>query len=437
MQPFSSPGVARSAPAAAAVRSQPTPSRRSRLPRRDSSPARNSLIASSSGLVSGLLNAAVLALSARDGQTIEIAAYTVTTAALALVAIAVSGGSSLLYISGDRDQRWAVRSQWVFVTLPSMLVGALLVGAFYSRSGYSWPAILAVGAVAVGNNLAQLQLGDLARQMRFTLSAVVTCGCKLPALVMVATGFRLTTALLVATCVQFVAAEVCLGKDSWLRRAQMVHLSPRRAASVFRMNKHLFTYTMAELYCARVATVALSLLVSPKVMGAFGAIVSGYQALAGVLAAALQVSMVGRVRDRQGISHGGPNRDAEFVAILGAGVIAVVTMVAAPWITSDVLRLPPNGPAVWLMILVAALPFMTLSRAVSLNLIGDGDYRRATKVMLLNAAIITPIAAISVPTYGPSGAAAATLCAELLTAAALGLVAVRRRSACHLRGDEG
>ncbi|MEH1056632.1 hypothetical protein V6U89_15635 [Micromonospora sp. CPCC 206171] len=83
------------------------------------------MIASASGLASGLLNAAVLALSARTGQTGEIATYAVVTAALTLVAVAVAVGSPLLYLSGDAGQRRAVRSQRVFLTLPTMLaVGA-------------------------------------------------------------------------------------------------------------------------------------------------------------------------------------------------------------------------------------------------------------------------------------------------------------------------
>ncbi|MEU2611996.1 hypothetical protein ABZ570_10485 [Micromonospora sp. NPDC007271] len=397
-------------------------------PGRNRSSTRNSLIASSSGLASGLLNAAVLALSARDGQTGEIAAYTVVTAALTLVGIAVAGGSPLLYISGDAEQRRAVRSQWVFLTLPSMAVGTVAIGAFYSRSGYEWPAMLAVGAVAVGNNLAALQLGDLARELRFIRSALVICGCKVPALLMVVTGARLTTALLVATVVQFLVAEACLGRHSWLRPARLTDLSPRRAMSVFGMNRHLFTYTIAEFYSGRVTTVALSLIATPRVMGAFGAVISVYQALGGVLLAALRVSLVGRVRIRQGIGgRTGPDRQAELVAVLGATVMAVVTAVGAPWISGELLRLPDSGPAVWLILLAVALPFMTVARAATLNLIGDADYGTATRIMLLNAALISPLAIVAVPLAGPMGAAVSTLGAEVLTVAALGLPWLRRR----------
>ncbi|MGN9892361.1 hypothetical protein [Micromonospora sp. L31] len=115
------------------------------------------------------------------------------------------------------------------------------------------------------------------------------------------------------------------------------------------------------------------------------------------------------------------------MAVLGAAMIAAVTMVAAPWIVGDLLRLPSPGAVLWLMLLAAALPFLTVVRAVTLNQIGDAAYRQATRIMLLNAGLITPLALVAIPLAGPTGAAAATLAAEVLTAAALGLAVLRRR----------
>lgn len=155
-------------------------------PRRSST--RDSLVASCTNLLNGLLNAALLAFSAHHGQTDEIATYVAVSAALALVAIAVAGGSPLLYISGDAEQRRAVRSQWVFVTVPCMMLGTVAIGSFYSRSGYGWPAMLSIALVAIGNHHANFQLADLARELRFVSIAVAACGCKVPALVMVALG---------------------------------------------------------------------------------------------------------------------------------------------------------------------------------------------------------------------------------------------------------
>lgn len=379
---------------------------------------RASILSSSSGLVSVLLNAAMVALSARHGQTHEIAAYTLVTAVIALVAIAAGGGSPLLYVSGDSAQRRAVRGQWLFIVLPSVTVGIVLVVAFYTRHGYQWSPLVAVGVVAIGNNLAQLQLGDLARQMRFAVSAAVVCGSKLPAVLLVAAGVRLTTALLLATVVQFVAMEVALHRTSWLRRAGLAQLSLREAVSVFRTNRVLFTYAVAESYSARASSVVLSLFATPAQMGCFGAVAGAYQALGGVLTAGAHVSMVARARHRHGLDEKlVRNWSLEIMAILAAVAAAGCAIVAAGWVTGTILQLPIAESADWLRVLVIALPFMLITRSVALNCIGDGDYRSATKVSLVVAAIITPAAVLAVPVLGPSGAAYSTLLAESVTVA--------------------
>ena len=66
-----------------------------------------------STLVGGLLNAVLIALAARRGEISEIAAFTVMMAVLAIVGVAVGGGSGVLYLSGDDADRQAVRSQRV------------------------------------------------------------------------------------------------------------------------------------------------------------------------------------------------------------------------------------------------------------------------------------------------------------------------------------
>lgn len=74
------------------------------------------------------------------------------------------------------------------MTLPCMALGTVAIGVLYSRSGYAWPTMLAIALVAVGNNTADFQLADLARDLRFVSTAVAVCGCKIPALVLVAAG---------------------------------------------------------------------------------------------------------------------------------------------------------------------------------------------------------------------------------------------------------
>jgi hypothetical protein len=386
-------------------------------------------VASASGLVNGLLSAAVLALSARNGQTDEIAAYSVMSAALAFVTIAVSGGSSILYISGNAEQRRAVRSQWVYIVLPSLIVGTVAISAVYSRWGYAWSALLAAGVVTIGNNLITLQLGDLSREMRYTSNALVICGSKLSALVLVVAGMRLTHALLLSGVIQFALAEVALRRTSWLRRSELRELSPRAGLSVFRTNMQLFSYTTSELYNGRIGTLVLSLFVTPRAMGCYGAVASAYQALCGVLCSGLQVSLVARTRARHGIDAGTVRgRDAEIIAVAGSAALAVCTAVAAPVITNDVLRLPLHDSTQWLRILVVALPFMVLNRAATFVAIGEGSYLKAARVVLLVSVFMTPVVLLAVPTFGAVGAASATLTAESFTALVIGLIVIRRRA---------
>src|SRR3954469_9208448 len=219
--------------------------------------ARNSAIAAGAVVANGLLSAALLALCAKLGQTDEIAAYTVMTSALAFVLIFASGGSALLYLNGTEDQRRLVRSQWMLVVIPGLLLGIVAVGAFYATRGYGPAALAAAGVVALGNGLATLQQTDFSRRMRFLASAVLICTSKAVSLVMVLLGVPLTVALATAGLAQLLAGELILGKRG-SRRADLLHgLSPRGALRGYRASRHLFGYSLGELYVARLGTLVL------------------------------------------------------------------------------------------------------------------------------------------------------------------------------------
>jgi Na+-driven multidrug efflux pump len=170
-------------------------------------------------------------------------------------------------------------------------------------------------------------------------------------------------------------------------------------------------------------------------MGCYGAIVSAYQALCGVLCNGLQVSMVAKTRIRHGIdSRGVHHRDAEVIALGGATVLGVAVAITAPLVTDHLLRLPLRESAQWLRIIVAALPFMILNRAAAYTAIGEGDYRRATKVVLVVAAVMTPVFAVAVPLFGPAGAASASLMAESITALVVVVTVIHRQTRSRVRG---
>jgi O-antigen/teichoic acid export membrane protein len=312
------------------------------------------------------------------------------------------------------------------VVAPSMLLGALVVGEFYARRGYDPTALAAAGVVALGNGLAQLQIADFSRRMRFLASAILICGSKAASLVMVLFGVPLTVALATAGLAQLVVGELVLGKDGSLRRERFRELSFRRAFAGYRSSRHLFGFALGELYVARFATLVLSLVATPAVMGSFGTLVTAYQAIGGVVQSALQVPMVARARSRLGLEYSKhPAHFSLVVALVCAVPMAAAVAWLAPWLTGTLLSLPHREAAGWLALFMLALPFMAVSRALMFNWIGDGHYSRATKAMGVLAALLTAAVTLGVPRFGPLGAAAATAAAEVSALAVILLYARR------------
>lgn len=402
---------------------------------RQSGSRRGSLVMSISSLANGLINAAILAIAAREGQTEEIASYTVVSATLALVAVAISGGATLLYVTGSEPERRAVYSQRLIFVVPALSLGVLGIGAIYAGRGYQWLSILAAGVAVVGNNFAELQYGDLTREMRFLTSAVIACGCKVPTVILTSVGVRLTAGLGAAALVQFLALELVRGG---YRCRKPLAISLREALRAFSINRVLFGYGLAELYNGRAPSLVVSFTASPKVMGCFGAVSGAHQAFAAVLYAGLQAPMASRARVRLGLdSRSGDDRGAELLSVLGASAVGALVMGAAPWIATKALRLPIVDAAEWLRILAVALPFIMINRAVTTSLIGTGRHRRAMTVATLIAALLTLGLATTVAKFGPSGAVVSILVAECLVTLILCAAYFQTRRATFSGGESG
>jgi O-antigen/teichoic acid export membrane protein len=369
-------------------------------------------------VANGVLNSGILAISARQGQTGQIAAYAIVVALLALVSIAAGGGSGLLYLSGTDDEREAVRSQRLLIVLPALILATIGIGFWYAPHGYGWSAILLSGVVVLGNNLGELQYGDLSRQARFYESAVVGPASKIPAIVLIFMGVPLTVTLTVSVLVQFFANEALLWKTcTWLRMDALRRVSYRSAVSALFMGRRLFSYSAVELFNGRAATIAVSFFATPAVMGTFGAILSMYQGAVAVFYSALQVPMAARVRKRHGL--GGFSRResrSEILAIVAVFVFSVALYFAAPWVVREGLNLVDQDSVSWLRVLAAALPFCLVNRAVAMYFIGKGEYRHATRAVIPVALTMTVSLAALLPVLGATGAAISTLSAELLAA---------------------
>lgn len=381
------------------------------------------LLVTGSTLVSGLLNAALIALAARRGEIAEIAAYTVMMAVLAIVGVAVGGGSSMRYLSGTEPQRRAVRSQRVLAVLPSLLVAAGIVLVAYGARGYDVLALGVTALVFVANNLAELPLAQIHRDLRFHRIAVPTVTSKLVSLAVFLPGASMTTALLVGAVCNLVLFELLAGAHGLLRALWHDPPTPAQAHGSFRSGRGLYVYTLAELFATRVPSIGLSLAVAPAVMGSFGAIAAAFQAIMSVFQSGLNMVLSLRARP-------GPSRRLDTEAMsLGAGVLgAAVILLAAPRLTQGLLVLADPAAATWLRALGAALPVVLLNRIVATHAIADARDSRAARIGLALAGLTTGALAVGIPLAGVLGGTLATLVGEGTVAVALLAALLSRRA---------
>jgi hypothetical protein len=364
----------------------------------------------------------MLAVSSRQGETGEIAAYTVMSAALAWVSIATAGGSSLLYTTGSETDRQAVRSQRFLIVVPSLVAALTLVTLAYTGRGYNPVALASAGVVALGNNLFEIQSADLVRQLRFVLGAVATCGGKLAALAFILAGAPLTTAMAVVSIAQFILIETLLCRGERRRRPMWHGLSARMAGRAFLLKRQLFVVSLSDVFTWRAASTCLSLVASPQVVGSFGAVASGVQALFSVFHEGLRVPMAIRTRRRHNLAPASATSwDGEVITVTASVLIAGTVVILAPWITTELLALPIPEATSWLRLLAVSLPCLTIVHAAKLNRIGDGDYRGATRLSLLVALLTALLLAVQLPGLDATEAARTH---ALAAASALGVLCV-------------
>ncbi|MGH3870146.1 MAG: hypothetical protein ACRDSR_01305 [Pseudonocardiaceae bacterium] len=378
------------------------------------------VLVTGSTLLSGLLNALLIALAARRGEIAEIAAYTVMAAVLAIIGVAAGGGSGMLYLSGTEDERRAVRSQKMLVVLPALLLAALAVGSFYSTRGYSTLALAAAALVFIANNAAELSMAALYRDMRLLRTAVPTYLSKAGALVTFLAGAHLTTALLVGAILNLVSLELLAGRSSALHAMTNDRPTAAAARRAFRSGRALYVYTVAELYTLKAPSIGLPLVVPVHVMGAFGAVAAAYQALLQVFQSGLLMLVAMRARRRLGPDPiAGKRHDAELLSLGGGILCTMVIIVGAPSLVTHVLALTSPEVSTWLRILGLAIPFVLFNRIIATNAIGDARYRAAARIAVSLAVLSTVSLAIAIPLLGVTGGVLATLCAEGVIAATL------------------
>ena len=377
-------------------------------------------------LLSGLLSALIIALSARRGMTADIAAYTVMLALQAIVTGITAGGSSILHMSGDDRVRADVRRHRLLVILPVMAVAGLAGSFFYTQRGYALLPLLAVAVVAMANNLGELYYGDLQRGYRFLASVCVALSTKSAAVLLVLLGMRLSFALLLAAGFQLLLLEIAASQDSWLRNAcRSIRSEPHRRVP---LRPGLLAYSYIELYNSRVPVFALSLISTPALMGQYGVVLAAYQALTGVFYASMQVVLATRVRQRRGLQDPSAPHQGVEAPILLLGVLASVgLLVVSRPLVFQILLLKAEDAAIWLMLLALAIPGYLVNRMFVLVAIADDRQSQATRVAACIALVLTLVLVPGILLLGITGATLGTAVSELSVAVAVAVAVARAR----------
>lgn len=385
-------------------------------------------LAAGGSLLNGLLGAVIVAVSARRGMIVDIAAFTVMTTLQAFVTGLTAGGSSILHMSGSDTTRRDVRRHRLLVVLPLMAVAGAAGAVFYGHRGYAVVPLLAIAGVSMTNCLSELHYGDLRRDFRFPASIYVALASKGFALVLVLVGFRLYVGLLLAATLQIIMLEFAAGRHSWLRSGlRDLRDDPRRGVA---LRPGLLVYSYIELYNSRIPVLALSLVAAPTLMGQYGVVFSTYLALAGVFYSGQQVVFATRVRQHRGLQERSATPDAgvEGPILIMAVLLSVCLIFLSRPLVADVLRLESAEAAGWLILLGFALPGYIVNRMFVLIAVAEDRPRQATLVALGIAAVLTAVMVPGLYVFGLTGAAIGTAASELCVAAVVIGIRISRRT---------
>ena len=379
----------------------------------------------STNLISASLTGAMVLTLTRLDRLGEIAAYTVGTVAASFVAVLLTAGSSLAYLTGDDELRGRVRRWRLVIVLPMLSVASFAVGALYVSKGYSGVQVTAVALAIALNGVAELQYADLQRGLKFERCAMASLGSKSLALVLCVTVTTLGVALMIAAALQVVALQMLLGR----RRLRLP--SPLLAgATTFppRQVTPLAIYSGAEYTGARLDTAALSFMASTHTVGAYGVVYTLFQLISslGYTAATSLIPLRNRytaVPDQESTL-----RRVERGLIVVSAVVAIGGWFAAAPLLTGLLHLHDTSAVLWLRLLLIAMPFYLVNRTVASRRIARGAYWQALHVPGLILAIGLPLLVVLLPRFGATGAAVATLGQEVSAAMLLLAVAsVRSR----------
>lgn len=345
-------------------------------------------------LSSAGLSAVAVVLASRQGQLSDIAAFSAGSAVAAIVAVLTGGGTSLLFVTGDSNERRAVR--WVRwrLTAPIMMGACLATDLALGRlAGLGITAVLLGSFTVIMQSLAALEVASLQRnQAMARWGASVLTSRALPVVLLLggvpypvamAAGSGLLLLLLV------IATRSRSSEDD-----RDGHPGSAREAIRTAYRPNLGALAILDAALMRTPFLAAPLAASSAEAGAFAAILTAQQSLTAIFTSSLYTVMT--VRSGQSGKTAGSFYTRLEKSIVAASLPTAIAAMALGPLFLQLFKLSefPDFEAIWIWTSLS-LPIVTLSRCLQYRSMVKREHGRAVYQVASATAIAVVLGAIS------------------------------------------
>jgi hypothetical protein len=373
--------------------------------------ANQALVSPINALANAVLVGLMLLLAARQGQFVDIAAYTAGVSICAVAAVVLSGGSTLVYVTGNAQERRAVRRMRSRFTTPLLLlVSGCAAGVYAVTTELPWTAVLLGGVALWVNNRSELESGDLQRDQRVFTLATVLVSSRALGLVFLLLGSSYSAAMLtaaIATQVSLLAVRTTDAKASSTANDGSL-------TAVLRVGYRasLLGVSLTSVGIQRIPFIVAPLVASHGTAGAFATLLSAQQSVSVLITSGLYTLMAVRAKHSDDAPTVARVIKLERIFVAFAVLTSVpLAMLAGPAVR--VLNVDQHDASyIWWLLLAAGLPLMVVNRALQYRLVAVRHSRHAFELLLAIVIGTMVSAALALATESLSWLAASFLIAE-------------------------
>lgn len=345
-------------------------------------------------LSSAGLSALAVVVASRQGQLSNIAAFSAGSAVAAIVAVVTGGGTSLLFITGDSQERRAVR--WVRwrLTAPTMMVACLAADLILGHiAELDLIALLLGSFTVVLQSLAALEVASLQRsQAMARWGASVLTSRVLPVVLLLA-GTAYAAAMAAGSAL-LLGLLVIASRSSPAEEERVGHSGSAREAIRMAYRPNLSALAILDAALMRTPFLAAPLASSSIEAGAFAAILTAQQSLTAIFTSSLYTIMTVR-SGQMGKTTGSFYARLEKFIVAASLPTAIATMALGP-LFLQLFKFSefPDFETIWIWT-SASLPIVTLSRCLQYRTMANKEHGRAVCQIASATAVAVVLGAIS------------------------------------------